>query len=381
MKDKILYLGSFELPDKNAAAQRVISNSKIFRDLGYDVILLGLSKSIHSKQVFEYEGFKCVNLRYPHNPKEWYDYLFTTNDYVDYLSELKPSLLVAYNHPAVALSKLNKWGKKNNCKVLSDCTEWFELRGNLLFRTIKGWDTKKRMTQVHCELDGVIAISRFLQDYYLQRNCNVLLLPPLVDKKEKKWNVNRGKNNDTISLVYAGSSGEAARDNLPSIILALSDIRDSEHMQIKLSVIGMTEKQYKEKFSIQNESVENGFVQFIGRVPHATVLEVLANSDYSIFVRNSSITVEAGFPTKFVEAISSGTLVLTNLSSNIKDFLREGENGFVLDFSSQESLKSSLLIPLKKDKAEIIKIRETMNTDLFDYRSYITITKDFLQNL
>ena len=381
MKDNILYVGSFELPDKNAAAQRVISNSKIFRDLGYNVTLVGLSKSIDSSQVFEYEGFKCVNWKYPHNPKEWYNYLFTTNDYVDYLRDFKPSLVVAYNHPAISLSKLNKWGKKNNCKVLSDCTEWFELRGNILFRTIKGWDTKKRMTQVHCELDGVIAISRFLQDYYLQRNCNVLLLPPLVDKKENKWNVNREKNDGTISLVYAGSSGEAARDNLPSIISALSEIRDSEHLRIKLFVIGLNEQQYKEKFNVQDEIDGNGFIKFMGRVPHATVLEVLANSDYSIFVRNSTVTVEAGFPTKFVEAISSGTLVLTNLSSNIKDYLREGENGFVLDFSSYESLKSSLLVPLKKDKADIVKIRESMNTDLFDYRSYISITKDFIQSL
>lgn len=381
MKDNILYVGSFELPDKNAAAQRVISNSKIFRDLGYDVTLVGLSKAIDNKQKFEYEGFQCINLKYPHNPKEWYNYLFTTNDYDDYLRDFKPSLVVAYNHPAVSLSKLNRWGRKNNCKVLSDCTEWFELRGSILFRMIKGWDTKKRMTQVHCELDGIIAISRFLQDYYLQRNCNVLLLPPLVDKKETKWDISRKKNDDTIRIVYAGSSGEAARDNLPSIISALSEIRDSEKLRIKLFVIGLNEQQYKEQFNVQEESVGSGFAQFMGRVPHTAVLEILANSDFSIFVRNSTITVEAGFPTKFVEAISSGTLVLTNLSSNIKDYLREGENGFVLDFSSPVSLKSSLIVPLKKDKAYITKIRESMNTDLFDYRSYTSITKDFLKNL
>ena len=37
----ILYVGNFELPDKNAAAHRVVNNAKIFRELGYRVALLG----------------------------------------------------------------------------------------------------------------------------------------------------------------------------------------------------------------------------------------------------------------------------------------------------------------------------------------------------
>ncbi|MCK9163882.1 MAG: hypothetical protein M0O93_06000 [Bacteroidales bacterium] len=37
----ILYIGGFELPDKNAAAQRVISNGKILRDLGFNVVYIG----------------------------------------------------------------------------------------------------------------------------------------------------------------------------------------------------------------------------------------------------------------------------------------------------------------------------------------------------
>ena len=42
MNKTIVYIGGFELPDKNAAAQRVISNAKIFRKLGYHVIYVGI---------------------------------------------------------------------------------------------------------------------------------------------------------------------------------------------------------------------------------------------------------------------------------------------------------------------------------------------------
>ena len=41
---KILYIGGFELPDKNAAAQRVVGNSYILKNLGYEIIFLKKKK-------------------------------------------------------------------------------------------------------------------------------------------------------------------------------------------------------------------------------------------------------------------------------------------------------------------------------------------------
>ncbi len=45
-KGTILYVGGFELPDKNAAAHRVLSNGKIFRELGYNVVFIDVDKSL-----------------------------------------------------------------------------------------------------------------------------------------------------------------------------------------------------------------------------------------------------------------------------------------------------------------------------------------------
>ena len=42
-KGLILYVGGFELPDKNAAAHRVLSNGKLLRDLGYEVSFVGIT--------------------------------------------------------------------------------------------------------------------------------------------------------------------------------------------------------------------------------------------------------------------------------------------------------------------------------------------------
>ena len=38
LRKTILYIGGFELPDKNAAAHRVVANGKALRELGYSVV-------------------------------------------------------------------------------------------------------------------------------------------------------------------------------------------------------------------------------------------------------------------------------------------------------------------------------------------------------
>ena len=43
---KIIYIGQFIPPDGNAVAQRVRANARLFRALGYDVVLVGCDKEI-----------------------------------------------------------------------------------------------------------------------------------------------------------------------------------------------------------------------------------------------------------------------------------------------------------------------------------------------
>ena len=67
---KVLYIGGFELPDKNAAAQRVMTNAKLLREMGYEVIFIGISKDIaHAPQMVD--GFESRSIAYATSVKEW----------------------------------------------------------------------------------------------------------------------------------------------------------------------------------------------------------------------------------------------------------------------------------------------------------------------
>lgn len=379
MKKKVLYIGGFDLPDNNAAAQRVIANAKILRELQYEVSLVGLTHNMKGLKPFSFEDFECINLPYPRSLIEWVKMLTSIKQYLPFYTK-ETSIVIAYNHPAVALRKLLDYNKKHGIKTLSDCTEWYEPQGNLVFKMIKGWDVNQRMYEVHCELDGVIAISRFLNDFYEQKGVNTLLLPPLVDKKDTKWNGGESYDEDSaISLLYAGSPA-GGKDRLDFVISALDAVA-SKGKDIKLEIIGITEQQYRDVYLAGDGKALPDFVRFSGRVPHEDVIRKLKQADFQIFIREDHLANKAGFPTKFAETISAGTLVLTNPSSNLEDYLVEGENGFKLNIDNEEMLIRSLMTPLSLTKEEIRAKKKKMDTGIFDYRHYIGKTRAFLEKL
>ena len=106
MKD-ILYIGGFELPDKNAAAQRVMANAKLLRDMGFNVTLTGITKEVGSQSNI-YEGFCCESLPYPTTTKEWLRYI-TIFISEDMLSKYHPDYVVLYNFPAIASLKILRY--------------------------------------------------------------------------------------------------------------------------------------------------------------------------------------------------------------------------------------------------------------------------------
>ena len=375
---EILYIGGFELPDKNAAAQRVIANAKIFRELGFKVKLVGLTKDKDNLKPFEYEGFMCVNLLYPRMVWGWIRMLTSIKQYISYYTN-ETSIVIAYNHPAIALGKLFEYNKRKGIKTLSDCTEWYEPHGGPIFRIIKGWDINKRMYDIHPRLDGIITISKFLDDFYKEKGVKTLLLPPLVDKQAEKWkNFHIGEGN-RISLLYAGSP-EGTKDRLDFVINALAIVA-SKGMAFNLEIIGITESQYRETYLHGSSKRIPDFVCFRGRVSHEEVLDKLKNADFQIFLREDHLANKAGFPTKFAETLSAGTIVLTNPSSNLKDFMREGVNSFELNISNEKSLVHSLMKPLSLTKKEIRLLKQNMNTEIFDYRKYIDATSLFLNEI
>ena len=371
MKDGvILYIGGFELPDKNAAAHRVLSNAKAFRELGKKVVFIGVDKGLPwNSDVLttrmEVQGFDTYSVPYPKGSRSWIEYLTDIKDYIEICEKIgNVEMMILYNFQAIAMKRLMCYCKKIGIKCCSDVTEWRSAKGEgIIYRILKDSDTWYRMHVLHKKLDGLIVISRYLENYY--KNCkNVVYIPALTDKSEAKWNGDYSKATNVLKLVYAGNPGR--KDRLDKLISAL----DLVNREYQLDVIGMTSQQYLEYYP-EHQSIlrRHDEIVFHGRMAHLEALDYVKKANYSCFLREDDRVSKAGFPTKFVEAITCGTPVLTNRTSNLEDYLLDGENGVFIDSNDVKSISETI---------NSLPCILSVNRELFDVGQYINSFSEFI---
>lgn len=360
-KKTILYIGGFQLPDRNAAAHRVVGIAKGCRKLGYDVVFLNSIKNLNKEKVElkKYFGFKC----YEYTRESNIDYLLLAKTVIRYLKIIKPSCVIAYNYPGIALERIRKYCKKHSIKCVADSTEWYKpVTGNMLFRLIKTIDTTYRMKIVQSKLDGVIAISKFLYNYYKDKTQTVQI-PPTVDINDKKWHIEKKRDKNKITFIYAGSPS-MQKERLDIIVDAVEELNANK--EIRFNVVGITEAQFQ---SIYNRNFVSERIVFWGRVEHKIAIEMTKSSDWAIIIRENNSVVNAGFPTKIVESISCGTPVIFNRFSNVEDYISSKE-GVVVEPNN-----------LKTELQKICRCRLEPNNSLFDYHNYINELKGLLEDV
>lgn len=372
---RALYIGGFIMPDGNAAAQRVLGIAKVLRCLDYEVRFAGLQHHSRQPESGTVDGFDYIGYPYPQSPMDWFRYL-TGRDYsIGEIKTFKPGIVILYNHPAFAIERIAKFCHKHGVKVIADVTEWYEASGNPVFKAVKGYDIKRRMKKSHLKLDGLICISRYLTDYYAAKKIPVVNIPPLIDRKQSKWHQETDDNSKTIKIVYAGSPG-ASKDRLDLILAGLDNQKDD----FTFTVIGITHEQY---INTWHDTTIHPYARFLGRIPHEEVIRYLLDADYQIFLRPDTLANQAGFPTKFVETITSGTLPITNLSSNLEDFIggNTKSGAIVIKSLSSKDITTAIQGALIRSRNELDAMKSNLDSETFDFNRYVTPVQQFLMEL
>ena len=312
-------------------------------------------------------GFGYRNLSYPATIKEWLVHLCGNRE-LSLLKKQHSDIVIAYNFPAIGLWRITRYCKKNGIKIVGDITEWYHPHNAL-----KWIDTTWRMKRLNKKMDGLIVISNYLQKYYQQQNC--FQMPPTVDVDDAMWKVGEttGKS-DKITLMYAGSPGRGDKDRLEGLIAVIG-----KYKNLLLNIVGVTKEQYIEKFP--EVSVPDN-VTFWGRLPHEKTVEMLCQSDFSVFFRQSSKVNNAGFPTKFAEAQSAGVPVISNHFSDLDEQIENGKNGFLAKDITEQEIENVLSRVSQLSRKEIEEMhRYTKSLNRFDYRNFKTSLTEFIQSI
>ena len=378
MKGRFLYIGPFQLPDKNAAAQRVLSIAKLLRLLEYDVVFLDVNKDVQEFNDVPHDiyGFEAYSQPYPAGLKQWLKHALKPMYVQEVLQKHNDwKGVIAYNYPGIALWRLISSCHHQKIKVLADCTEWYAPDFANLHRMAVTMDSYLRMRWAQKKVDGVIAISSFLANYY-QPYTKVVILPPMVDAEAEKWKRPEVIETDGhIKLYYVGSPGLAlGKDRLEIIIKALDQCASTG--RLVFHVVGITDMQFLDVFSeykaVVDRLTRQGSLIFHGRLPHQEAITLLKNADYSIFLRKPCRMTMAGFPTKFVESISCGVPVIMNDTSDIRQYLSDGKNGILIELSSDNIADTFAKLPNRHVDVE---------RDTFDIKKYVAKVQSFLNSI
>lgn len=364
-KKRILYIGGFEMPNGNAAAHRVFAIAKALRG-EFSVSFVGLTRQNNLEGVVD--GFCYRNLEYPSNHITWVKHLSGDRE-LSIIKQIKPDIVIAYNFPALGLYRIMRYCRKTNIKIIGDITEWYSPHN-----FPKRVDTAWRMKYLNFKMNGLIVISHFLADYY--RGVSTILIPPTTDTQDNKWTATPQGNRDEgiILLLYAGSPGRGDKDRLDGLVKVLP-----HYSNMLLNVVGINEEQFR--FLYKDVIIPNNVV-FHGRLSHEDTIQLLNNSDFSIFFRQQSRVNNAGFPTKFAESQTSGVPVISNNYSDLKDYVTEGVNGFLAEGYSIQDIDKVLnkVSALKREDIDRMhKITRSLRS--FDYRNYSEELMKFVSSI
>ena len=387
----IFYIAHIELPDINALAHRVLANCIALREAGYKPILIGYSKEKSTpadikKTHFVVNGFDCYNLPYPVSNMDWAKDAITYRKLNKFISEFLPEgvhSIVCCSIGSTNFYGLMRFAKKHGIHMVSDTEDWFnKFTGNIIRRTYKKLDEEVYVKILKPRIKNVITISSFLYNYYTKEHgCNCIIVPSLSVSTDKRFqNLPEYKNDGTLRYVYSGNPGyKGSKDRVDWCVSAFAKTAP-EHA--KFDIFGISKEDFIEQFPEKTDAANDKRIFFHGFSDNKTCLEAIALADFSVFARMISQPTLAGFPTKFTECLALGVPSVTTPTSDLKDYIINGKNGFVSDEATYESFEKIFELSSRVTQDEIIKIHENCKKDKrLDCMSYVKTLGEYFDNL
>lgn len=363
MRNTILYVGGFRLPAGNASAVRVRENAWLLKKLGYNVVILG--KIEQQGQVVNFQKvdvFDCYDIRQPFQSHYYAPYTKSITSIQAVAEKIglgQIKAIIAYNYPAFSLNKIVSYARENEIIPIADCTEWYGWEGKHLLRNI--WrliDTQYRMRVVAQRTVNIICSSSYLETFF--KGLNTVSWPFSVNTELERWQISGSLNvNNPRFFVYSGSPGVGMSKDKLNLIVEILYALKLEGVEFKYIVLGIKKTQYLEHFSQHSKMLEviGKSIEFKGRVPHSESIAMLKNADFSLFLRPYNRVSHAGFPTKVMEAFTFGVPTITNATSDIPHYVKNGINGFIFKSIDADDIKATLRESLELSDEELLAMK------------------------
>jgi len=221
--------------------------------------------------------------------------------------------------------------------------------------------------------DLVIAISSRLAEYatrYLRPGAEVVVVPVMVDCDE--YAQDRPPVTDPRLITYAGLLNDS-KDGIGDLMTAFA--RVAEHVpDVVLRLVGDTEYASASTIPLYRElAYELGIadrVDFTGLVPRREIPRYLAEASVLVLARPLNHQTDAGLPTKVGEYLAAGRPVVVTRTSDIAEYVRDGESAYLVPSDDTDALAAKLRQVLGDPDAamRVGSVGRRVARERFDYR-------------
>ncbi|OZS76956.1 hypothetical protein CF394_13985 [Tetzosporium hominis] len=356
-KEKIIIMFTYSpFPFGEATSNRILSLALGFQDSGYKVIVLcnGSERIVdynEKKKVYMYKGIEYRNFERKTSSR----ILRVINrNNINKIIEKKISkdelnrteiVYATYRNYSFILHYMLK--KHFKIPAVVDVTEWhssdqYKFRKFSLAYLLH--DMKIRILIPKAK--NIICITTFLENYFKAKLCNTIVIPPQIDINS--FQEHKLPLLPNLKLFYAGTS--AKKDYLDVALEGLCELSQEELKQIKCTLVGQNINDFKKQFARSNYYINTlkDSLEILDRLPKAEIDKKLSEEHFLILMRPYSRYSKAGFPSKVPEALAAGVPIITNLTSDLGLYIKDGINGLIVsDFSSDafaSTVRKALLI-------------------------------------
>ena len=206
-KGLIVLVSQYRFPEGDAGSVRFYNFALSLQRLGYKILVVGLGEVTDGEQ--EFQGVSYLSLR---TPNRYGSYLFYTWRLKKVLTRLKKgrgnieAIVCGFTMIDVLLF-LKSYCRRHGIKLIKDVVEWYSpqqfKRGKMSY-AYQMKDIENRV--LVAPPVRVIAISRYLERYFISRGCVTGRIPIYFDVAKLPLRV--GADDGILRLVYAGSPGK-----------------------------------------------------------------------------------------------------------------------------------------------------------------------------
>ncbi len=385
----VVYIGPFNFPNGGAAAQRILGNALSLHEAGYKVSII----SGHNKQSIKHELPNFLEVIYTEERK--YENLPSFLKRFIYISmgrktyqwlesqEKKPDYVILYSGYTPYILWLSFFCKKHRKPLVFDAVEWYEQDGYLK-NTFSPYqiNIEIAMRFLLPQLDGLIVISGYLENYYKIYNIKITKIPPILDIEKIKPSIEK-KQKDCLKICYTGTP--AKKDCLNEVFEALEKAT-TIGLNIKLNLAGVSETDVLSYQIFKKRNIKNvpDYIICHGKIPHQEALNLVKSSDFSILFRLNTRMSNAGFSTKLVESLAAGTPLLANITGDMGDILCNEYNSLICSSVNSEEIflimRKAYFLVEQEHLNMRINARMTAEQN-FDFRHYSKKINQFLNSI